>query len=85
MAYNFRVRPISSCEGHSLIEWGEGHNLRSIQVETEIAILWAAAEKLRDALVSLHGTYCTLTYNHPDDEIANAVKAQTVEALAAAG
>lgn len=40
----FTVAPMS-CKGHSLIQWNEHKGLpsRSLQVETEIAHLWAAS------------------------------------------
>ena len=51
--YNFKVRPCL-IQGYSLIEWGDSEPLggfpRSLQVETQIAHLWAASENMLAAL-----------------------------------
>jgi len=49
---NFKVQP-TNIKDHSLIEWDHNTNgipLRSLQVETEIANLWAAAPEMLEAL-----------------------------------
>ena len=53
-AYTFGVRP-TSIKGYSLIEWDiiDGLPRRSLQVETEIAELWARAGTLLDELSAL--------------------------------
>lgn len=46
----FTIQPISM-RGHSLIQWDGGR--RSLQAETEVVTLWAAAPELLEALKKL--------------------------------